>query len=227
MQTVLGFAFPSLRLEGCARGFLRFGRRETRKAVYAALAITVCIIAASSAAAACDTANIEGYPPEPAAQCAEAEMTVEVGGMTPCHGDLQRMASVGANAYASNGNPAAAEYVGPMGGFFDAPLRDQSPAGVCAVSCIKLPKGAEIIDTRASTTTADAKSMRVRRVISTAREEVVASDAPYVSRIIVATSSIGPLVCMAVANLHNRTPDQRFDFYAYYVNSSEWPAGPQ
>lgn len=154
-------------------------------------------------------------------------MTLETGGLAPCDGDLQRMASVGADAYAANGNPAAEEYVGPMGGFFEAPVNSQRPAEVCAVSCLKLPKGAEILDARASTTTAEPKSTRVRRVYSIAREEVVASDVPYVSRIIVATSSIGPLVCMAVANLHNRASDQRFNFYAYYVNASEWPAGPQ
>ena len=73
-------------------------------------------------------------------------MTVEIVGMALCDADLQHMASVGADAYAANGNPAAAEYAGPMGGFFDAPHRDRSPAGVCAVSCLKLPKGAEAID---------------------------------------------------------------------------------
>lgn len=202
-------------------------RALTATTICATLAFAVCLVSRPAWAGACDTANIDDYPPEPIAQCAEAEMTAEIGGTARCDDDLERMATTGADAYAANGNPAAAEYAGPMGGFFNVGRENQSPAGVCAVSCLKLPLGTEIIDTRAATTTAATKTTPARRIYTTPREEVVAGDAPYISRIIVAKSTIGPLVCMAVANLQNRAPDQGFKFYAYYVSSSEWPAGQQ
>lgn len=202
-------------------------RAWTARSSCAALAFAACPISQSAWAGGCDTANIDGYPPEPVAQCAEAKMTVETGGMARCDGDLERMAATGADAYAAKGNPAAAEYAGPMGGFFKVAGADPSPAGVCAVSCLKLPLGTKVVDARAATTTAASKSTPKRRVYANPSEEVVPGEATYISRIIVAKSTIGPLVCMAVANWQNRAEDQDFSFYAYYVTPPEWPAGQQ
>lgn len=191
------------------------------------VALSSCLMSRPALAGSCDTDNIDSYPPEPVAQCAQGQMTVEVGGLVQCDANLERMATLGADAYAAKGNPAAAEYAGPMGGFFKVPSETPNLAGLCAVSCLKLPLGTEIVDARAVTTTAASKSTPARRVYAVPREEVAAGDAAYISRIIVAKSTIGPLVCMAVANMHNRAADQGFNFYAYYVSSPEWPVGQQ
>jgi hypothetical protein len=167
------------------------------------------------AAAACDTADIESYPTEPVAQCIEAKVTVEIGGMARCDGDLERMATTGADAYAAKGNAAAAGYAGPMGGFFNADTA--SPIGVCAVSCLKLPIGSKIADARAATTIAASKNTPRRRVYATPHKKVVSGEGTYIATIVIAQSTIGPLVCMAVANWQNRAADQEFTFYAYYV----------
>ena len=218
--------------DGCslnpARSVVAAGRNSSRTrspAFLGVLLLAACLLVAQSAAAtACDTADIDNYPPAPAAQCAEAKITVEVGGMARCDGDLARMATSGADAYAAEGNTAAGEYTGPIGGFFKAETTD--PANICAVSCLKLPTGAEIVDTRAATTTAASKGELERRVYTTVNQTVTPGTATYVSSIIVAQSTIGPMVCMAVANWQNRGA-QEFTFYAYYVIPPESPAGQQ
>lgn len=200
-------------------------RAVTSRSLRASLAFAGSLTWQAAQAAACDTASIDGYPPAPVAQCVEAKMTVGTGGIVRCDGDLEQMATAGADAYAAKGNAVAAEYAGPIEGFFKVDAAD--PQGACAVSCVKLPIGTEIVDARAATTTPASKNAPRHSVYAIPREEVVPGESTYISRIIVAQSTIGPLVCMAVANWHNRAADQEFTFYAYYLAPPERAAGQQ
>lgn len=182
------------------------------------LAIGVACLAWDSAAA-CDTATIESYPPEPVAQCLESKITLEVGGTARCDDNLEQMATAGADAYAAKGNAAAAGYAGPMGGFFDS--QTTSLVGVCAISCLKLPIGSVVADARAVTTVAASKDAPERRVYVAPHSDAMVGEAPYLSSIIVAQSTIGPLVCMAFANWQNRPANQQYMFYAYYISPPE------
>lgn len=197
----------------------RARRRSTSTCI--ALAIVALLAAQSPAIAACETTGIDGYPAEPVAHCAEAEITADSGSMARCDANLEEMATTGANAYAAKGNLAAAEYAGPMGGFFDTAAERESPANACVVSCLKLPLGSKIVDTRAATTSAASQTSPMRRVYAVARKSPLPGDAAYISRIIVVDSTIGPVVCMAVANWQNRPADQGFRFYAYYEALAE------
>lgn len=181
----------------------------------------LCLASSGTVAGACETAGIEAYPPEPAAQCAEAKVTLETGGVARCDGDLEKMATAGAEEYAAKGNVAAGEYAGPMGGFFKADADAGSAPGMCAVSCLKLPVGSAIVDARAATTVPASGNAVRQRIYATPREEAGTGEAAYISRIVMAHSTIGPLVCMAVGNWKNKAPDQEFMFYAYYAADEE------
>ncbi|CAN1721909.1 protein of unknown function [Hyphomicrobium sp. 1Nfss2.1] len=186
-----------------------------------ALALVAVFAPQSPAVAACDTAGIDGYPAEPVAHCAEAEITAEGGSMAGCDGNLEEMATTGANAYAAKGNLAAADYAGPIGGFFDTAAERENPTNACVVSCLKLPLGSKIVETRAATTTAASQTTPMRRVYAVPRKSMLPGNAAYISKIIVVESTIGPVVCMAVANWQNRPADQGFRFYAYYEALAE------
>jgi len=166
----------------------------------------------------CHAETIAGFSPEPKGQCVRSYviMLPETRG---CSADLEAMGRQSAQRFERLARPNPEFYAGHFDGFVLKETGKPKDAG-CATSCIKLPKGTQLVELRGVVSEGGRNVHPGRRTYSAGAFDADAGK-PYIIEQRTAQTPIGPVVCARVGNARPEEDKWNFALYAYFEQAAK------